>query len=192
MHGAPGRWSSSWECVRILPSGFNRKGRSRVDQSTKISTMDQMVSDGNLVKIHYRLSLADGTVVDDTSEGEPVVYVHGKGELVPGLERGLAGLKAEDKHRISVEPADGYGPRDPSAEQSVPREQFPAGVELSAGMSFQASGDDGAVPVWVESVEGDTVTITSNHPLAGQSLIYDVQVLEVREATVAEQTSPDT
>ena len=154
--------------------------------------MHNSVLDGHVVTIRYRLSLEDETIVEDTFEEEPVVYIHGKGQLVPGLERGLVGLKAGNECQISVAPRDGYGLRDAAAPKSVPRDEFPAGEKLTVGMSLQARGPDGVLPVWIQSVDEGTITITSNHPLAGHNLTYDVKVLGVREATPADHAPPET
>ncbi len=154
--------------------------------------MKSIVSEGRLVTIHYRLSTEDGTVVEDTFDEEPVVYEHGAGQVVPGLERGLVGLGAGDERRLSVKPEQAYGLRDASAEKSVPRADFPPGEELSPGMSFRARGPEGAISVWVQAVDGDSVTITSNHPLAGVDLIYDVKVLDVQLAPAADQGPGET
>ena len=153
--------------------------------------MKSVIADGQTVTIHYRLTLDDGTVADDSFGGEPLVYQHGERHIVPGLERGLAGKRVGDECQIEVQPADGYGNLDPAAEQSVSRSQFPPDLDLQPGMSFQADGPQGPVPVWVRSVDGDSVTITGNHPLAGQRLTFDVRVMDVREAVAGKQPAAD-
>jgi len=153
--------------------------------------MKSAIADGLSVTLHYRLTLDDGTVADDSFDGEPLVYVHGAGRIVPGLERRLTGMKVGDEHELVVEAADGYGEYDPTAEQSVPRAQFPPGAKLEPGVSFQAEGPNGVVSVWVRKVDGDDVIITSNHPLAGQRLNFKVRVVDVREASAAKQPAAD-
>ena len=141
------------------------------------------------VTVHYRLSLDDGTVLEDSAGKDPLRFVHGAGQIVPGLERVLEGKDAGFECEVEVDAADGYGEYDPSAEQPVPRTQFPADVDLQPGMAFQADGPKGPVSVWVHRIEQDNVVITSNHPLAGQRLNFKVRVVDVREATAA-QTPP--
>lgn len=154
--------------------------------------MEIAIADGLAVTLHYRLTSSDGSTVDESPDGDPLVYVHGTGALVPGLERELGGKRAGDQCRIVVEPADAYGLRDPSGDVAVPRSQFPPGVDLEPGMSFQAEGPDGPAQVWITRVGDDAVTISTDHPLAGERLTFDVRVLEVREATDEERNPPDT
>lgn len=149
--------------------------------------MKPAIADGHAVTIHYRLTLDDGSIADDSFEGEPLVYLHGAQNIVPGLERELAGKNVGDSCEVEVAPADGYGEYDPTAEQSVEKSQFPANVDLQPGMSFQTRGQNGQpVPVWVRKLDGDNVIITANHPLAGQRLTFKVEVIDVRGATAEE------
>ena len=153
--------------------------------------MTLAIADGHTVTMHYRLTLDDGVVADDSFAGDAFVYQHGKGTLVPGLERSLAGKKAGDECEVEVAPALGYGEYDPTAEQSVPRTEFPAGMELRVGAELTAQGPHGLMTVWVRKLEAEHVVLTTNHPLAGQRLTYKVRVIDVREATAAEQGKPD-
>lgn len=150
------------------------------------------IANGLAVTLHYRLTLGDGTIVDDTFEGDPLVYVHGSGELVDGLERQLAGMRAGQASTILVEPEDAYGDREAGAEVVSPRSQFPPELDLQPGMMFQAEGPSGAVRVWVQQVEEEEVTVTSNHPLSGERLSFDVKVLGVREADPEKAAAPST
>ena len=154
--------------------------------------MELSITDGLAVILHYRLSLSDGTTLDESFDDEPLVYVHGSGALVPGLERELVGKRAGEECRIVVEPADGYGLRDPDRDVSVSRSQFPPGIEFEPGMSFQTEGPEGPMQVWVTEVHDDAVSVSTDHPLAGERLSFDVRILEVREATDAERNPPDT
>ncbi|MEM6673141.1 MAG: peptidylprolyl isomerase [Planctomycetota bacterium] len=154
--------------------------------------MKRVISNGQSVTVHYRATLGDGTVVDDTLGGDPLVYVQGSETIVPGLERGLAGMSEGDVREIVVEPADGYGILDPSVERSVARAKFPADVDLEPGMYFEVEAGDDVLPMWVKELEGDQVVITQNHPLAGETLTFNVRVIEVREATAEEVDPPET
>jgi len=151
--------------------------------------MKPAIADGHIVTIHYKLTLDDGSVADQSLGGEPLVYLHGAQNMVPGLERQLAGRKVGEKVDCVVPANEGYGEYDPAAEQAVPRNQFPADVDVQVGMAFQTRGRDGrAMTVFVREVKPDTVTITSNHPMAGQRLNFAIEVVDVRRATPAEKT----
>jgi FKBP-type peptidyl-prolyl cis-trans isomerase SlyD len=150
--------------------------------------MKPAIADGHVVTIHYKLTLDDGSVADQSLGGEPLVYLHGAQNIVPGLERQLAGRKVGDKVDCVVPANEGYGEYDPAAEQAVPRNQFPADVDVQVGMAFQTRGRDGrAMTVFVREVKPDTVTITSNHPMAGQRLNFAIEVVDVRRATPEEK-----
>jgi FKBP-type peptidyl-prolyl cis-trans isomerase SlyD len=147
------------------------------------------IADGKVVTIHYRLSLDDGTVVSDTAGGEPMAYLHGSENVIPGLEAALAGRSPGDEVNAKIEPADAYGERDPSATEQIPRSAFPGDLELQVGMHLSARHESGAIiPMTVQSIADDAVTVDLNHPLAGQKLHFDVSVVEVRDATEEERS----
>ena len=154
-----------------------------------VAKMTAVIAAGQNVSIHYRLTLDDGAIVEDLFNGDPMVYEHGSGRIVPGLERQLAGKSAGDECTLHVEAAEAYGDYDPGAEQVVSRTQFPAEADIEPGISFQATGPQGPVSVWVTNVEGDNVTISTNHPLAGQRLTFQVRIVDVRKAS-AKQAAP--
>lgn len=148
--------------------------------------MKPAIADGHVVTIHYRLTLDDGSIADQSFGGEPLVYLHGSQNIVPGLERQLLGKKVGDKVDAVVPANEGYGDYDPAAEQSVPKAQFPP--EVAVGMSFQTRGrNNQPMTVWVRMIKDDKVTITANHPMAGQKLNFTVEVLDVRRATADEK-----
>ena len=137
--------------------------------------------------IHYQLTLDDGSVVDSSFGAEPLVYLQGHGNIVPGLERQLDGKKAGDKLEAVVPSDEGYGDLDPDADQSISRDAFPKDVDLQAGMSFHGEDEQGrTIPLFIKSVAGEEVVITTNHPLAGQRLNFKIEVIEVRAATQEE------
>jgi FKBP-type peptidyl-prolyl cis-trans isomerase SlyD len=145
-----------------------------------------LVADGNVVTIRYTLTVEDGSVVDQSGD-EPLSYLHGADNIVPGLERELAGKKIGDKLTAVVAPEDGYGERDEDPPQRVPKAAFPPGVPLEVGMDFLTETPDGEVaPVWVVAVESESVLIDQNHPLAGETLTFDVEVVGIRSATSEE------
>ncbi len=148
--------------------------------------MKLAIADGHVVTIHYRLTLDDGSIADQSFGGDPLVYLHGAQNIVPGLERQLLGKNVGDKLDAIVPANEGYGDYDPAAEQAVPKSQFPP--EVAVGMAFQTRGrNNQPMTVWVRTIKGDKVTITANHPMAGQNLNFHVEVLEVRRATADEK-----
>ena len=139
-----------------------------------------------VVSIHYTLKNGEGTVLDSSAGGQPLAYLHGFGSIIPGLENALEGKVLGEKLSVTVEPEQGYGARDERLVQAVPRSAFKGVKELAPGMQFQAQGPQGTRLVVVTQVTEDVVTVDSNHPLAGQTLHFEVEVSEVRDATAAE------
>jgi FKBP-type peptidyl-prolyl cis-trans isomerase SlyD len=145
------------------------------------------VGKGAVVGLDYKLHLGDGKVVDESLPGDPLFYLHGGGQIVPGLETALEGMEVGQSKQVVVAAKEGYGEHDARGVQEVPRSQFPPGVEPQAGMQFVAHDEDGeAMPIAVREVRGDTIVIDLNHPLAGKTLHFDVKVTEVRAATAEE------
>jgi FKBP-type peptidyl-prolyl cis-trans isomerase SlyD len=145
------------------------------------------IQNGKVVDLKYRLKNTAGEVLDESNEKDPFSYLHGAQQIVPGLENALSGLKVGDKKDVTVAPKDGYGEINPTLKMSVKRAQFPKGVELEEGMSFEAAGGDGVGMVFtIEKIEGDDIHLDGNHPLAGQTLHFSVEVLNVRDATEEE------
>jgi FKBP-type peptidyl-prolyl cis-trans isomerase SlyD len=139
-----------------------------------------------VVSIHYTLTNQEGTVLDSSSGSEPLAYLHGFGNIIPGLENALEGKEMGEKLSVTVEPEQGYGARDEQLVQAVPRSAFKGVEELAPGMQFQAQGPQGTRLVVVTQVAQDVVTVDANHPLAGQTLHFEVEVSEVRAATAEE------
>jgi FKBP-type peptidyl-prolyl cis-trans isomerase SlyD len=139
-----------------------------------------------VVSIHYTLKNNEGTVLDSSSGSDPLAYLHGFGNIIPGLENALEGKETGEKLAVTVEPEQGYGARDEQLVQAVPRSAFKGVDDLAPGMQFQAQGPQGARLVVVTQVAQDVVTVDANHPLAGQTLHFDVEVSEVRDATAEE------
>jgi FKBP-type peptidyl-prolyl cis-trans isomerase SlyD len=146
------------------------------------------IANGHVVGIDYSLHLGDGQVVDASAPGEPLTYLHGEGQIVPGLETALEGLDVGERKQVVVAPGDGYGDHDPRGVQEVPRTAFPPGFEPKVGMELTAEGPNGdAVPFAIREVRLESVLIDLNHPLAGKTLHFDVTVREVRQATEEER-----
>lgn len=145
------------------------------------------IADDTVVVLHYQLTLDDGSIADSSFGGEPLAYLHGHGNIVPGLERQLAGHGPGDKLEASVEPADGYGDFDPEAFHELPRSAFPRDAKLEAGMGFHSQDDEGnVVPLFIKELRDEEVIVTTNHPLAGQRLNFRVEIVSVRKATKQE------
>lgn len=150
--------------------------------------MTATIANGHVVTLHYRLTLDDGSIADESFGGEPLVYLHGHNNIVPGLESRLAGKAVGDKCVVTVPAAEGYGEYDPTLDQTVKRAQFPDGADLQVGLAFQARGPQGQqVTMWIRSVDGDDVLISPNHPMAGQQLNFSIEVVAVRAATPQEK-----
>jgi len=145
------------------------------------------VGNGTVVSMEYELHLGDGVVVDASEPGQPVEYLYGEGDLVPGLERALEGLSPGESRQVVVAPDDGYGEHDTRGVQEVPRKAFPENMAPQAGMELVAQGPEGeAVPFVVREVKPETVVIDLNHPLAGKTLHFSVSVRGVRSASPEE------
>lgn len=144
------------------------------------------VAPNAVVSIHYTLTNDAGEKID-TSEGrEPLAYLHGKGQIVPGLEKELEGKAAGEKVQARVAPEEGYGEKIDAMVQDIPMDAFQGVESVEPGMQFQAQTENGPLTVTVTKVEGDTATVDGNHPLAGETLNFDVEIVEVREASAEE------
>jgi len=145
------------------------------------------ISNNAVVAMHYTLTDNDGNVIDSSSGREPLKYLHGAGNIIPGLEKELAGCEKGDSKKVVVEPAEGYGEVDPNLVQKLPHEMFQGVENIEVGMEFQAQSPTGQTQfVVVKDVSDDGVTIDANHALAGKVLNFDVTIEEVREASQEE------
>ena len=146
-----------------------------------------IIADNHVVTIAYTLRNDAGEVIDASEPGEPLSYLHGVGQIVPGLENALTGRKVGDDVKVAIPPEEGYGLHDEEGVQTLTRDAFPPGANIEVGENFQAElDDDNHVTLWVTAVEGDTVTVDMNHPLAGETLHFEVNVISVRAATANE------
>ena len=145
------------------------------------------IKENSAVSFHYTLTDDAGAQIDSSAGQDPLAYLHGAGNIIPGLEKALEGKAAGDQLKVSVSAEEGYGPVQPELIQDVPRSAFQGVESIEVGMQFEAqTGQGGAVPVTVTAVSGETVTVDGNHPLAGKSLHFDVTIEAVREATKEE------
>jgi len=143
-------------------------------------TQDQVVS------IHYTLRDDAGEIIDSSSGGKPLEYLHGRGALIPGLERELTGKNPGDRLQVDIAPADGYGEYEQKLVQRVPRRSLKGVANVTVGMRLHAQTAQGSRVVTVTSLSGDMVTLDGNHPLAGKNLHFDVEVAGIRAATAEE------
>ncbi|MCB1743687.1 MAG: peptidylprolyl isomerase [Gammaproteobacteria bacterium] len=143
-----------------------------------------MIDDRCVVSIHYTLTNDDGEQIDTSRDGEPLSYLHGAGNIIPGLEQALSGRSSGDELKVTVQPEDAYGAVDPELVQVVPEAAFTGVDDIAPGMRFQATDSRGQNrTVVVQAIVDDGVVVDANHPLAGEVLHFDVTVTSVREAT---------
>jgi len=142
----------------------------------------------SVVTIHYTLKNGEGKVLDSSDGRAPLAYLQGHGNIVAGLEKQLLGKAVGDKLQAEVPPSEGYGERTGPGPQQVKKKEFGKDAEkLHEGMPFRAASSDGTeVTLWITKIQGSWVHIDTNHPLAGETLHFDVEVLEIREASAEE------
>ena len=138
------------------------------------------VKPGDTVHIHYTGTLLDGSTFDSSDGREPLEFVVGSGQIIPGLDVALPGMAVGDKKIVKIESKDAYGPLNPEMRQAVPREGIPADIPLEVGTQLQMQTPDGqAMPVMVVELDEATVTLDANHPLAGKDLQFDIELMKI-------------
>ncbi|MBT5469052.1 MAG: peptidylprolyl isomerase [Nitrospina sp.] len=148
-----------------------------------------MIKKHSVVSLSYYLKNSNGQELDKADKDQPFAYLHGMGQMVPGLEKELEGLKVGDKKDVTVSPAEGYGELNPQLKIQVDRANFPKDADIQPGMQFEGQGDGGTRTVFtVKAVVGDKVEVDGNHPLAGETLHFAIEVTGVRDATQEELT----
>jgi FKBP-type peptidyl-prolyl cis-trans isomerase SlyD len=148
------------------------------------------VAEKKYVAIDYKLTV-DGEVVDESQPGDPLGFVSGVGQIVPGLDNALQGKSAGDKVEVSFSAKDGYGEVQDQLFQELPKENFPDGLALEEGMLFQANTPHGPMTFKIAEIKADSIVADLNHPLAGKDLSFSVKIVEVREAT-SDEIDPHT
>jgi FKBP-type peptidyl-prolyl cis-trans isomerase SlyD len=149
--------------------------------------MANLIQNNKVVSLAYTLKLQNGEVVDSADADDALEYLHGAGNIIPGLEDALAGLQVGDKKDVQIAPEDGYGEYDPEDTQRVPHSMFPKDTKLELGMDLMVSDDQGnVIEAYVKEIGPDHVLLDYNHPLAGESLFFSVEVLDMRDATPEE------
>ena len=143
------------------------------------------IANDHVVSFNYKLTNAEGETLDQ-SQGEPLAYLHGAGNIIPGLENALLGKTVGEKFTVTVPAAEGYGEYNPELVQEVPAQMFQGVDNIQAGMQFQAQTDDGVQIGTVKAVEGENVIVDANFTLAGQDLTFDGEIVATRDATEEE------
>ncbi|HEY7553219.1 MAG TPA: peptidylprolyl isomerase [Candidatus Binatia bacterium] len=140
------------------------------------------IQQGAVVTIEYTLMDDTGAVIESSAGKEPMTYIHGAGQIVPGLEQALNGLKVGDQKKIQVRPEEGYGLPDEKAFQELPKEKIPPDAQKVGAMLMTKSPDGRMIPIRVHKVTATTVVVDFNHPLAGKTLNFDVKVKDIKAA----------
>lgn len=149
--------------------------------------MTLLVGDNLVVSMHYKLTDEQGNVLDSSEGAEPMKYLHGAKNIIPGLEKALTGKVTGDTCQVKVDPAEGYGEIIDDLIQEVEKSAFQGVEEIEVGMGFEAKGESGQVQrIIVKKVDGDKITVDANHPLAGMVLNFDIEIIDVRDATKEE------
>jgi FKBP-type peptidyl-prolyl cis-trans isomerase SlyD len=145
-----------------------------------------IIKDGSVVSFEYTLSGEDGKTIESNKGKAPLKYTQGSHQIVPGLEKELAGMKAGEEKRVKVTPEEGYGPVDPKGFQEFPKDKIPS-EGLKVGAVLMANGPRGQqVPVRVHEIKENTVVLDLNHPMAGKTLLFDIKVLDVQPASASQ------
>ncbi|MBY6191832.1 FKBP-type peptidyl-prolyl cis-trans isomerase [Microbulbifer agarilyticus] len=140
---------------------------------------NNVIGEHSRVTLHFALKLDDGSEIDSNFEGEPATFIVGDGNLLPGFESALLGLKAGDEAEIEVPPEAGFGQRNPSNIQKVKKGHFSPDMELEEGLVVSFDNGDGELPGVIRAIGEDDVEVDFNHPLAGQTVFFHVKILEV-------------
>lgn len=168
--------AASLACASVLPAAEPEMAPQKKQAEGKAA----VIQNGTTVVIDYKLTV-DGKVVDSSEGGKPLSYVQGQGQIIPGLEKQLAGLKAGDSADVTVKPEEGYGQIDPKAFVEIPKEQLGANITPQPGMMLRGTTKEGRpFQAKVDKVADKTVTLDLNHPLAGKTLQFAVKILEIK------------
>ncbi len=154
-----------------------------MSKDNKTTSSSLLIENGFAVGMSYILKDVSGKVIDQASKKQPLYYLHGVGQIVPGLERELVGLKIGDTKSVTVEPKDGYGEINPELRMTFPKSQFPADQDLKPGMQFFAELGQERHLLTIKAVRAEEVDVDGNHPLSGQTLSFEIEVVEIRKAT---------
>jgi len=139
------------------------------------------VKPGDTVRLHYTGTLTDGETFDSSTGRDPLEFEVGSGQIIPGLDKAIPGMKVGDTKKVEIPCVEAYGETNPSAIQAIPRAEIPAEIPVEAGTQLQMQSPDGqVVPVTVTEVTDAEVTLDANHMLAGKDLIFDIELVEIK------------
>lgn len=156
-------------------------------QSTK---EDKVVMDGAVISLQYTLSGEDGKTIESNKGQQPMKYTQGAKQIIPGLEKALAGMKVGEEKRVKFKPEDGYGPVNDKAFQEFPKEKVPQEMQ-KVGAQLMLKGPQGqALPVRVKEIKEKTVLMDMNHPMAGKTLVFDIKILDIQAAVAPQPPKP--
>lgn len=140
----------------------------------------QQVQSGDTVRVHYHGRLTDGTIFDSSEGRDPLEFEVGSGMVIAGFDNGVIGMIIGDKRTLSIAVDDAYGPKNPEMVIEFPREQVPEGMPLEKGMRLNLNNSEGqVVPVVITDVLDETILLDANHPLAGEDLVFDIELVEI-------------
>ena len=181
------RWVASWWLVSLSLVMFPL---IPIAHAAEEAAMPPAVQENMDVGLDYTLTV-DGKVVDSTDGKSPLHYVHGHGQIIPGLERQLVGLHVGDSKEVTVDPKDGYGPVDPAAIVEVKKDQLPKDITPSAGLVLRGVNPDGrSFRASIKEVKESSVLLDLNHPLAGKTLVFKVKITEIKPAPASPPSAP--
>lgn len=143
------------------------------------------IANNHVVSFHYTLTNAEGEQLDK-SQDQPLVYLQGAGNIIPGLEKAMEGKTVGEKFSVTIPAAEAYGEYNTDLVQEVPLQMFQGVENVEPGMQFQAQTDDGVQIVTIKAIEGENAIVDANFPLAGQDLTFDVEITDIREASAEE------
>lgn len=143
------------------------------------------IKNNSVVSFHYTVKDEEGVQLDSSASNQPLTYLHGANNIIPGLEQALEGKQQGESLEVAIPPEQAYGEHQDGLVQSVPRDVF-QGAEIELGQRFEAQTSNGPISVVITDIEGDNVTVDGNHPLAGKSLNFDVTIEDIRDATEEE------
>lgn len=174
----------SWTCrlVRLTVS----KRHAQFREAGALGGVTMQIFDDNVVSFQYTLKNDQGEVIESSVSQEPLDYLHGHKNIIPGLERELTGKSVGDTFTATIEPENAYGNYDEELLQTLSRGDFQDVDELEIGMQFEVQDSSGSGLVTVTKIEGDEITIDGNHPLAGERLVFEIEVVDIREASAEE------
>ncbi|MEJ2706737.1 MAG: peptidylprolyl isomerase [Anaerolineales bacterium] len=152
----------------------------------KENNQPEVVAEDTVVSMDYTLKV-DGEVIDTSEGSEPIQFIQGRGQIIPGLESELNGMAVGDSKEVVVQPGEGYGEIDEKAFANIPRKEFPSNIPLEKDVKLQLRDDEGNIlDAYIENVKEKSVRLNFNHPLAGKELHFDVTVVDLRDATEEE------